>query len=974
MKPFKLSFLLFFLSFGAASFAQDGLYIFGTLNNSPGYEVDIDITVYSDANPPVNVTAVAYGDGDIVANSGMFITAPDWTHLVANFINCNDTLSTNYFYNDTVPGWVDVFISLDFCESSAISGCTDPEAYNYDPNATEDDGSCIYSEPGCVEVNLLEFCVDTTSADYDSTIVQDPFCCETSWDNICQNLYLSLGGEPLETCAETDSCTANEAILIVNIGTWGQEISWSLLHDGVVILSNGNYNDVDDMDYAYDLCLEDGCYIFEMFDAFGDGWNGGGFQVVVDNEVIASGGITSGEYGMVEFGINEAGCEQQVIPGCTDPTALNYNPNASIDDGSCEYETVSNDLCADAAPLLEGTQLISNTGAVNNEGIWGECWAFGSGEGEQTSVWFSFTTPDTPASIHIEASADGTGTLTDTQFGLFESCGGEMIYCDGNAGDGLFSAFNFACGELEVNTEYILMIDGYFGDNGTCYLTYEIDTLCAEIPGCTDPNAYNYNPSATLDNGSCLYLPDCESNLYGIEIFTQIWGDEVSWNLLQNDSVIVSGGGYGDNSTYGTWVCLEDGCYTLEMLDSFGDGWNGATFTIIDTNQNVLATGTLDAGTYGTVEFGINAECESTETIPGCTDPNAYNYNPSATVDDGSCEYITSCESNIVMVHISTQNWGNEISWNLLQNDSVIASGGDYSSNSSFNDMWLCLEDGCYSIEMFDSFGDGWNGATITIMDPDQISYTSGTLETGSYGTIEFGINAECGSTGEIFGCTDPGAINYNPNATADDGSCEYEFECSIDFIVSPDTTGAQVIWITPSDNIFNAAWVVWDFGDGTTSSDLFPSHSYSDDGPYTLCLTAYFEEPNGGFCEITYCAVLTNEMINPPGMQSNGFTINVLNPQGETSAIAETDADSNISVWPNPASTHAQLEFSLTASASIQMEIIDVTGKTVKSESVSGAAGSNLHQLDVSMLKPGMYFVNLTGNNMRMTTRLVKQ
>ena len=27
----------------------------------------------------------------------------------------------------------------------------------------------------------------------------------------------------------------------------------------------------------------------------------------------------------------------------------------------------------------------------------------------------------------------------------------------------------------------------------------------------------------------------------------------------------------------------------------------------------------------------------------------------------------------------------------------------------------------------------------------------------------------------EIYGCTDPLADNYNPDATADDGNCEYE-------------------------------------------------------------------------------------------------------------------------------------------------------------------------------------------------------
>jgi hypothetical protein len=40
-------------------------------------------------------------------------------------------------------------------------------------------------------------------------------------------------------------------------------------------------------------------------------------------------------------------------------------------------------------------------------------------------------------------------------------------------------------------------------------------------------------------------------------------------------------------------------------------------------------------------QYCINAavECPSQE-IPGCTDPNAENYNPDATIDDGTCEYV----------------------------------------------------------------------------------------------------------------------------------------------------------------------------------------------------------------------------------------------------------------------------------------------------------------------------------------------
>ena len=30
--------------------------------------------------------------------------------------------------------------------------------------------------------------------------------------------------------------------------------------------------------------------------------------------------------------------EEQIIEGCTDVTAINFNPNAEENDGSCEYE------------------------------------------------------------------------------------------------------------------------------------------------------------------------------------------------------------------------------------------------------------------------------------------------------------------------------------------------------------------------------------------------------------------------------------------------------------------------------------------------------------------------------------------------------------------------------------------------------------------------------------------------------------
>ena len=65
----------------------------------------------------------------------------------------------------------------------------------------------------------------------------------------------------------------------------------------------------------------------------------------------------------------------------------------------------------------------------------------------------------------------------------------------------------------------------------------------------------------------------------------------------------------------------------------------------IDIQQDGL---TLLNHTFPTAEGGISdcswAEAPGGEVL-GCTDPAALNYDPAATVDDGSCEYGRRCKS-----------------------------------------------------------------------------------------------------------------------------------------------------------------------------------------------------------------------------------------------------------------------------------------------------------------------------------------
>ena len=48
-----------------------------------------------------------------------------------------------------------------FINESLVSGCTDPMAFNYNPDALWDDGSCDYTEPELTLTNYLSYEVQT---------------------------------------------------------------------------------------------------------------------------------------------------------------------------------------------------------------------------------------------------------------------------------------------------------------------------------------------------------------------------------------------------------------------------------------------------------------------------------------------------------------------------------------------------------------------------------------------------------------------------------------------------------------------------------------------------------------------------------------------------------------------------------------------------------------------------------------------
>lgn len=79
-----------------------------------------------------------------------------------------------------------------------------------------------------------------------------------------------------------------------------------------------------------------------------------------------------------------------------------------------------------------------------------------------------------------------------------------------------------------------------------------------------------------------------------------------------------------------------------------------------------------------------------------------------------------------------------------------------------------------------------------------------------------------------------------------------------------------------------------------------------------------------------------------------------------------------NAKIVPNPASSNASLTVELAEKSNLQIAVVDITGKTVISETINNVpAGVQSFGINVADLNPGMYFVNLHTPNGTKTVKL---
>jgi hypothetical protein len=364
-------------------------------------------------------------------------------------------------------------------------------------------------------------------------------------------------------------------------------------------------------------------------------------------------------------------CEP-VVYGCTDDLACNYNVDANVDDvnNPCEYTS-----CLDCET---------------------ESWEYCYGNNESWS--FTLYHANDSGTIVIDLAGTSTGFADDLL--IDDAATGANLYNSGVdpddsiviGADSLtvsFTSTAFGSCQSGTNDSFISMAitcapapSTGCADTTACNYAGEVDfedsSLCDfNCLGCTDDAAVNYNPFATVDDGSCCF-----------------GGAAIEFNMFDFDF-------FGN-----------------------GDGWNGATYSFINSNDEVLATGTLDLDENGG-DFDTDLLCFDTAECM------------TLVVTDGTAPF--------------------ELSWSITSGSIVIAEGG--AGTFTVGVGADCVE-GC------------GNPLAQNYSAPD---------------TTDIVNNDLCDFEGYIMGCTYPDASNYGLDElgeplpddmmppTHDDGSCIFD-------------------------------------------------------------------------------------------------------------------------------------------------------------------------------------------------------
>ncbi|MDA9835659.1 T9SS type A sorting domain-containing protein, partial [Flavobacteriales bacterium] len=728
------------------------------------------------------------------------------------------------------------------CEYDSCAGCMDIAACNYDDSATWDDGLCVNPDE-CGVCNGEETgpgavyecgCADIAEGDCD---------CD---GNVLDECGVCGGAGIAEGECDCDGNVFDECGFCGGAGIAEGECDCegSVL-DECGVCGGDNSSCLDCAGVANGDSTIDECGTCDndptndcVQDCNGD-W--GGTAVIDDCGVCGGDGVDEDCDGICDsIDLCIATCEDPFAPcvffGCTDPDNPGYDPIATDDDGSCLVGGCTISVACNYNPDAEYL-------------IPGVC-EFSSCVGCTDATACNF---DTDATLSNNISCNYA----------------EMYYdCDGNClEDVIPEGGNGVCDPLDVygcmdsdNPGYnpsATINDGSCLVAGclipfACNFDLEADyidvSLCefSSCLGCTDEEACNYNPEATISSAAqCTFptnpLSDCDGNCINDSDGDDIC-DEQEIAGCTNDLAI----NYNEFATDDDGSCsiLVGGC-VIPFACNYDPA---ADFYVPGSCDFNFPCG---GGTAGMSEAGCtnsNACNYGAEGVPcqffdaagnicmigGCNHPSACNYNDDAQYNDGSCEF-TSCAT-----------YGCTLSGACNFNDSATYNDGSCDYTSCY---------GCTNTlsENFDSNAIHNDGSCIIHGCTVSVACNYNVTATSENGSCEY-------SSCMNLGCTDLSACNYDSNAIVSDGSCvtaTYGFDCNGNCITDLNNNN-----ICDADDIYGCTDAnALNFNNGATMNNgtcLYDTFGCTDE---MACNFNHQASSDNGSCEFISCYGCMNDI-----------------------------------------------------------------------------------------------------------------
>jgi len=605
------------------------------------------------------------------------------------------------------------------CDTDEVPGCTDESACNYDPEATDEDGTCAeVDECGvCGGSGIADGDCDCDGNQLDALGVCGGTCpTDLNGDGICDTDNI-LG------CTYPEACNY-DADANVNDGTCD-------------FLSCAGCTDADALNYDADATVEDGSCLY--------------------------GGCTNPDAANydAEADLNDDSCE---FLGCTNSDACNYDMEANVDDGSCDTESCAGctieaacNFDPDATVLDEDScDFFSCRGCTDPDAANYDAEAT---DDDGSCIFLGCTDSSAPNYDPNATYDNGTcleGGCQDTDACNFD------YFADYDDGSCDYSS----CAGCMVLIACNYDPEAAVADNSTC-----------DFYGCCgDPAASNYTPGASpASTFGCEYGGASQpASLTGCDLIIACnYGDPTE--PCEFDSC--SGCTDPEACNYDADATLPSTCFDAE--DTYGVDFVDCDGNCLEDSDNdgvcdaLEVSGCTDvlACNYDALATQDDGSCE-TASCGGCTDPAACNYEASALLSDGSCDYVgcagcldpAACNYD---ADASVSDNGCTFPLSLLRDCSgecIHDTDGDGVCDEQEVEGCTDLAACNYQMLATEDNGscdyDSCKGCTV----PEACNYDP--QATDSDGSCEFN---------SCIGCTYPDALNYDPNATQDNGICLFD-------------------------------------------------------------------------------------------------------------------------------------------------------------------------------------------------------